>query len=168
MSSERRIEANRRNAARSTGPRTTKGKQRASGNAYKHGWSVNIRHISDMSDKIEALAIAIAGYKAKPHHLQVAREVGEARFHLRRLQECKLSLLEVDDARLRTIGSIIADCTGEGDDTTQMSQDAVQYDPDIEAKLAAIGRYEQRAQSKLWRSMIKFQAAKDEDDEALR
>ena len=168
MSSERRIEANRRNAARSTGPRTTEGKQRASGNAYKHGWSVNIRHIPDMSDKIEALAVAIAGDNAKPHHLQAAREVAEALFQLRRLRACKLSLLEVEDTRLRTIASIIADCTGEGDDTTQMSQDAVQYDPDIEAKLAAIGRYEQRAQSKLWRSMIKFQAAKDEDDEALR
>ena len=119
-----------------------------------------------MSDKIEALAVAIAGDKAKPHRLQAAREVAEALFQHRRLQDCKLSLLEVDDARLRTIGSIIADCTGEGDDTTQMSQDAVQYDPDIEAKLAAIGRYEQRAQSKLWRSMIKFQTAKDEDDEA--
>ena len=42
----------------------------------------------------------------------------------------------------------------------------MQCDPDIEAKLAAIGRYERRAQSKLWRSMIKFQTAKDEDDEA--
>ena len=166
MSSEKRIQANKRNAAHSTGPRTTEGKQRASGNAYKHGWSVNIRHIPDMSDKIEALAVAIAGDNAKPHHVQAAREVGEARFHHRRLQGCKLSLLEIDDARLRTIASIIADCTGEGDDKTQMSQDAVQYDPDIEAKLAAIGRYEQRAQSKLWRSMIKFQAAKDEDHEA--
>jgi len=168
MSSKRRIEANRRNAARSTGPRTTDGKQRASGNAYKHGWLVNMRHIPDMSDKIEALAVAIAGDKAKPHHLQAAREVSEARFQHRRLRDCKLSLLEVEDTRLRTIGNIIADRNGEGDDTAQMSQDAVQYDPDIEAKLAAIGRYEQRAQSKLWRSMIKFQAAKDEDDEALQ
>ena len=166
MLSDRRIKANKCNAAHSTGPRTTEGKQRASRNACKHNWSLAISHIPDISDKIEALAVAIAGDKAKPHHLQAAREVGEARFHLRRLQDCKLSLLEVDDARLRTIGSIIADCTGEGDDTTQMSQDAVQYDPDIEAKLAAIGRYEQRAQSKLWRSMIKLQAAKDEDEEA--
>ena len=116
-----------------------------------------------MSDKIEALAVAIAGDKAKPHHLQAAREVAEARFHHRRLQKCKLSLLEVDDTRLHTIANILADRTGEGDD-----QAAVQYPLDIEGKLTAIGRYEQRAQSKLWRSMIKFQAAKDEDDEALR
>ena len=168
MSSERRIEANRRNAARSTGPRTTKGKQRASGNAYKHGWSVNIRHIPDMSDKIEALAVAIAGDKAKPHQLQAAREVAKALFANRRLQDFELSLLEIDDTRLHTIASILADRTGEGDDSSQVSQTAVQYDPDIEGKLRAIAPYRKRAQSMLWRSMIKFQAAKDEDDEALR
>jgi hypothetical protein len=36
-SSQRRIEANRRNAKRSTGPRTTRGKKTVSRNALKHG-----------------------------------------------------------------------------------------------------------------------------------
>ena len=118
-----------------------------------------------MSDKIETLAVAIADDKAKPHHLQAAREVGEALFQLRQLQNCKLSLLEVDDARLRAIGSILADRTGEVEDT-QMSQAAVRYPLGIEGKLAAIAPYVRRAQSRLWRSMIKLQAAKEEDDEA--
>ena len=78
------------------------------------------------------------------------------------------TLLEIDDTRLHTIASILADRTGEGDDSSQVSQTAVQYDPDIEGKLRAIAPYRKRAQSMLWRSMIKFQAAKDEDDEALR
>ena len=37
MTSERKIEANRRNAARSTGPRTPEGKRKVSLNAVKHG-----------------------------------------------------------------------------------------------------------------------------------
>lgn len=36
--SSKKLEANRRNAQRSTGPRTTKGKLRASENSYKHGF----------------------------------------------------------------------------------------------------------------------------------
>ena len=37
MTSQRKIEANRRNAARSTGPRTEAGKKKVSLNAVKHG-----------------------------------------------------------------------------------------------------------------------------------
>ena len=37
MSSERQIAANRRNAQRSTGPRTALGKSHSGGNARKHG-----------------------------------------------------------------------------------------------------------------------------------
>ena len=39
MTSQKQIEANRRNAKQSTGPRTTAGKQRTSQNALKHGLS---------------------------------------------------------------------------------------------------------------------------------
>ena len=37
MSTEKQIEANRRNAEKSTGPRTPDGKARASQNSLKHG-----------------------------------------------------------------------------------------------------------------------------------
>jgi len=39
LASERQIEANRANAARSTGPRTSAGKAKLSRNAYQHGLS---------------------------------------------------------------------------------------------------------------------------------
>jgi len=42
MASERQILANRRNAQKSTGPKTALGKKRSSKNAYNHGLSLPI------------------------------------------------------------------------------------------------------------------------------
>ena len=53
MASERQIEANRRNAKRSTGPRTTGGKIRSSQNALRHGLSCSV---SDHGPGLERLA----------------------------------------------------------------------------------------------------------------
>ena len=45
LSSQRRIDANRRNALRSTGPRTPAGKKRSSRNALKHGLCAEFAHL---------------------------------------------------------------------------------------------------------------------------
>jgi hypothetical protein len=42
MASERQIAANRRNARKSTGPRSAAGKKRASRNAYRYGLTLSI------------------------------------------------------------------------------------------------------------------------------
>jgi hypothetical protein len=60
MSSERQIAANRRNAQKSTGPRSAAGKQRASANAYRHGFAAGIGHC-DKSAQIERLALDMIG-----------------------------------------------------------------------------------------------------------
>jgi hypothetical protein len=101
MSSQARKAANKRNAVRSTGPLTASGKQRASRNALKHGLSTSIRHRPDISNKIEALAVAIAGANSIPRRLQAARGVAEAELELRRLQEFRLALIEVEAAKIR-------------------------------------------------------------------
>jgi hypothetical protein len=56
MASERQIEANRNNAKRSTGPRTTSGKIRSSRNALRHGLS---RPASDHGPGFERLAATL-------------------------------------------------------------------------------------------------------------
>jgi hypothetical protein len=53
MTSERQMKANRRNAKRSTGPRTTGGKTRSSRNALRHGLS---RSASDHGSGFDRLA----------------------------------------------------------------------------------------------------------------
>jgi hypothetical protein len=45
MASERQIAANRRNAQKSTGPKSVQGKKRSSKNAYRHGLSVAVSSI---------------------------------------------------------------------------------------------------------------------------
>jgi hypothetical protein len=59
MASERQIAANRRNAQKSSGPRSVAGKTRASRNAYRHGLAA-VRHSETCAVEIDALAVEIA------------------------------------------------------------------------------------------------------------
>ena len=63
MSSDKKIEANRRNAQRSTGPKTSAGKTRAAQNAITHGLTAR-RFLLPWEDA-EAFADLIAGFDAE-------------------------------------------------------------------------------------------------------
>ena len=60
MANELQIAANRRNALKSTGPRSEAGKRRASRNAYRHGLAAAVGHSVTGAAEIDALASAIA------------------------------------------------------------------------------------------------------------
>ena len=64
MTGARKIEANRRNARASTGPRTGAGKARAAQNARRHGLNLPARYDPTRAAEIVALARAIAGADA--------------------------------------------------------------------------------------------------------
>jgi hypothetical protein len=78
MTTARQIEANRANARSSTGPRTDKGKARASRSALRHGLSIPVLADPALSKKVEDLAVKIAGENASPVLLELARAVAEA------------------------------------------------------------------------------------------
>src|SRR5205814_8669821 len=59
MTSARQFEANRRNAALSTGPRTKAGKLRSSHNAFKHGLAIGSHANARALPAVEMLARAI-------------------------------------------------------------------------------------------------------------
>jgi hypothetical protein len=84
MASQQQIEANRRNARKSTGPRSAAGKKRASRNALSHGLSRPMFG-AEFARAVEALASRILGDPGKAndqHALASARQIAAAEFEV--------------------------------------------------------------------------------------
>ena len=87
MATEKQIAANRANAKKSTGPRTSAGKKKSSRNAYRHGLSR-----PEPSDPCSAARIdAIAGLlgRAPEDQLAAARDFVHAQLALARIRSVR-------------------------------------------------------------------------------
>jgi hypothetical protein len=96
VASIRQVEANRRNAKRSTGPKTAGGKARSSQNALRHGLARSA--ISDPAEA-ENFAAAIAlgfGHQVTPAAVKV-------------LARSKLALLRIRSLRQGMLAALLAD-----------------------------------------------------------
>jgi hypothetical protein len=91
MTSDKKIAANRLNARRSTGPRTSRGKSRASGNAWRHGWAV-VKTVPLWVDG-QRVAEALCGDHATPALYEQAVIIAE----------CEIVLLNLRAARVAAI-----------------------------------------------------------------
>ena len=134
MLSDRKIAANRRNARRSTGPRTAATKARASRNALRHGLAIPLSRDPLTSAEIDRLAAALAGRSPTPARLEQAHIAAEAEFELLRVQAHRKSLLHRKAVALATNREAIA---------------LVAALPELEA----LERYERRAVSRRKRAM---------------
>ena len=124
LASERQIAANRRNAAKSTGPRSGAGKKRVGKNAYRHGLSLNFTSAA-YTAQVEDLAGKIAGATTDTIVLEHARIAAEAELELRRVRRVRLALIERSSAlgSLKTPNALslqvaripLVDCTGQLD-----------------------------------------------------
>jgi hypothetical protein len=94
MASERQIAANRRNAHKSTGPRSGAGKKRASGNAYRHGLSLNVTSTAAIAKQLDKLVRKIAGNTEDPILLERARAIAQAELEFARVRRAKVALIE--------------------------------------------------------------------------
>jgi hypothetical protein len=94
VASERQIAANRRNARKSTGPRSSAGKSRSSSNAYRHGLSVSVGASATLAPQLEKLARKIAGNAVDAITLERAREIAQAELDLARVRRAKVALIE--------------------------------------------------------------------------
>ncbi|MBY0502526.1 MAG: hypothetical protein K2X03_01365 [Bryobacteraceae bacterium] len=109
MSSKKRIEANRRNALGSTGPRTPEGKARSAQNATTHGLSSLNRNplaaacFLQMEDKDQYLGMLnqyLATYSPQgQHELDLLTEAVFAKFRQQRLWAAEAAQLEVAIAK---------------------------------------------------------------------
>lgn len=94
MTSERKIAANRINASKSTGPKTAKGKDRASRNALRHGLATITRHNLSVSAQIERIARAICGDGAPPAQYEQALIIAESEVVLLHVRSARVAAIE--------------------------------------------------------------------------
>ena len=93
MASQRQVEANRRNARNSAGPRSPSGKKRASQNSLRHGLTKRISS-AEFDRAVETLARQIAGDTENKITIELARDAAEAELDLARVRRVKVALIE--------------------------------------------------------------------------
>lgn len=93
MTSERKLETNRKNARASTGPMTVHGRARAARNALRHGLSLPVYSDPIWSKEVEVLAHEIAGADAQAKLRELAHQIAEAHVDLRRVRSARHQFL---------------------------------------------------------------------------
>jgi hypothetical protein len=161
MSSEKQIEANRRNAQKSKGPRTAAGKVRASRNSRKHALCTISRNDPLHALRIEAIARAICPEATNAELWEQALTIGECTTLLACAQAEGIALIE----RLLDGPCVhIADTQGAGGAELGSSRCKPAPLRELDARnLAArdldrLERYERRALSRRKRAIETFMA----------
>src|SRR4051812_45690667 len=90
--SDRKRQANRENARRSSGPRSARGKARSSRNARKHGLSVPVLHEPLLAPEVAALARRIAGDREEL--IEPATAIAEVQLLLLRVRRVRSEVID--------------------------------------------------------------------------
>jgi uncharacterized small protein (DUF1192 family) len=93
MRSAQKIQANRKNALASSGPKTANGRIRSARNPLRHALSLSVYSYPELSEEIATLAREIAGPAANAEIQELARHVAEAQIDLRRVRYARHQLL---------------------------------------------------------------------------
>jgi hypothetical protein len=104
MTSEARTFANRRNAKKSTGPRSSAGKARSSGNARKHGLSSHLARDEDVARLVQALAPG----EDRPQVLAHIWRVAEAIERLERVEALERQIIDAAECQLLALAPHLA------------------------------------------------------------
>jgi hypothetical protein len=148
MTSLRQIEANRRNALKSTGPTTPEGKERSSCNAVRHGLTAEtVIAVLENSTDYEAFeATVISDYNAETAvERQLVVRLASVLWRLRRATSMETAIFDsaTDNARL-LVG---AESTRAADPKPRMADSYLQLSAMSSFPLDRLARYE----STLWR-----------------
>jgi hypothetical protein len=93
VTSFRQIEANRRNAQKSTGPKSQSGKQRSSKNAYRHGLAVPISNIESEA-QLKDLSRELAEDASNADILALVERAAGAQLDLARVRKVRAAMIE--------------------------------------------------------------------------
>jgi hypothetical protein len=94
VTSEAKIASNRRNAQRSTGPRTALAKARVRRNALRHGFAADVvRDIATLTE-VGRIAAALCDPQALPLDRERALIVAESQVTLKRIRRTRADIME--------------------------------------------------------------------------
>lgn len=133
MTSKRKTISNRRNAQKSTGPRSELGRQRTRHNALRHGLAVAIGSHPFFTKDIVTLATALASGRVGQLKQEFARQVAEAHLDLMRIRKLRAERL--------------ANVLGNPNAT-------LEHCSELDESLAQLERYERRAFSRRKRALL--------------
>jgi hypothetical protein len=142
MTSAKAIAANRRNARRSTGPRTAAGKRQAAANSVTHGVTASMPADLTTGEIVRRIATVLAGPGASPRRLALVMPVAEAQAEVMRIRDARVALINLATANLP---GRHAEAIGQSLTT-----------------LTRLDRYERRAMARRKRALCDFRNSKRE------
>jgi hypothetical protein len=149
MATDRQIAANRRNARRSTGPRSRAGRKRSSRNSFRHGLATGLAANAQHIKRIEHLARKIAGASADIVTPESARTIAQAQFDLAQIVRLKVALMS------RVVGFEMTGADMVPTPRTE-SNGAAGVIGEVLAELSKLDRYERRAVGRRTRALRNF------------
>jgi hypothetical protein len=170
MTSRLQVAANRENAKKSTGPQTTRGKSRASGNAVRHRLAGENFDPTTLAD-VDRLASTICKGESDPFRYEQAVTIAKSHILLARIRAARIAAIERTNKLASAIEGRAPAFPLDRADTSDLSDRPKAIDGALEemlddvgrltrsiAELLSLERYERRALSPRKRAIRRFDA----------